>query len=740
MDRDSLVTVAQSVQHAGPTGVQHGPSEVGVFLAELARWRRALARDMAARNTSLTPGQLNLAVQEIIDRVVFLRIAAAHGTEVRGQLRRLLDGPDIHGELVKLSRRVGERYHPGLFEPGEPTLALRVGDDALARILRRLCDPESPHASPVLSAAILGQAYEQFLGQVRNAGGIYYTPAPIVDHILDTTLSPLLNDRSPQSAAGNDDAPNRHPLRVLDPSCGSGIFLLGAYDYLLRWYVDAYAADDAERWAGGRSPRLRRGPGGDWELTTTERADILLRHIYGVDIDPRAVEVTKLSLLLMVLEGEPRGAGPDLAGNIRCGNALIEPDFDWRREFSNVFASAGGFDAVIGNPPYLDSETMTRLIPEWRDYCVNRYRAAAGNWDVFCVFIERALDLCRPGGYHSFIVPNKLGSASYARNIRAIIGENHLSQIRDYTSVPLFPASVYPVVYSVRKQPRDDTVPVLYERMAGGESGAAGPDLTARLDRTRYFRADGSPWAIFADLAPASPVDRLSRSFPALSAVASVHGAATVAEAYELTPLIQDAGTAAPGDLRVVNSGTIDRYVHLWGRKPMRYLGNSYVRPVVPHGAASRLPAARLRQARTAKIIVAGMTRAPECIADLAGTLWPAKSTTVIESAADLCWLLGLLNSRLIAFYFRSVYGGDRLHGGYLRIGPPQLRTLPVPEYDHANDDHRALAERVRRLLAFREHRTAGPAGRLEEQIDQLVYRIYGLTDAERLVVEQSPG
>ena len=172
----------------------------------------------------------------------------------------------------------------------------------------------------------------------------------------------------------------------------------------------------------------------------------------------------------------------------------------------------------------------------------------------------------------------------------------------------------------------------------------------------------------------------------------------------------------------------------------MRYLGSSYVRPVVRHGAASRLPAARLRQARTPKIIVAGMTRAPECIADLAGTLLPAKSTAVIESAADLCWLLGLLNSRLMAFWFLSVYGGDRLHGGYLRIGPPQLRTLPVPEYDQADDDHRALAERVRRLLAFRERRAGGPARRLEEQIDQLVYRIYGLTDAERLVVEQSPG
>ena len=777
-----------------------GTSEAGsIVLAEVDQWRRALARDMAARNTTLTPGQLNLAVRDIIVRVVFLRMAEARGIEVHGQLQRLLDGPGIDSELGKLFRRADERYGSGLRAgsgrdgkrpevPHEPGPALRVGDDTLARILRRLYGPESPFAFPALPPAILGQVYEQFPGQVitlnaghqadvvlkpeaRKAGGVYYTPAPIADHMLDATLSPLLTGRSPQSAAGRDSTRNRHPLRVLDPSCGSGTFLLGAYDYLLRWYLDAYTADGAERWAAGRFPRLRRGPGGDWELTTAERTDILLRHIYGVDIDPHAVEVTKLSLLLTVLAGEPGRVRPDLAGNIKCGNAVIESDFhehepqlpgdenrsrvnafDWRREFSSVFVSAGGFDAVIGNPPYLDSETMTRFIPEWRDYCVNKYRAAAGNWDVFCVFIERALDLCRPGGYHSFIVPNKIGSANYATTIRAIItGENDLSQIRDYASVPLFSASVYPVVYSVRKQRRDDTVPVRYERMAYGEAGVVRPALAERLDRSRYFPADGSPWAIFADLAPASPVDRMASSFPALSAAASVHGAATVAEAYELGPLIQEAGAAAAGDLRVVNSGTIDRYVHLWGEKPMRYLGSSYIHPVVPSGAASQLPAARQRQARTPKIIVAGMTRVPECLADLPGALWPAKSTTVIESDADLCWLLGILNSRLMAFYYLSVYGGDRLHGGYLRIGPPQLRTLPVPEYDQANDIHRALAERVRQLLAARERRggPGPPAGSasaarrvhvLEEQVDQLVYRTYDLTDAERLVVERSAG
>ena len=335
-------------------------------------------------------------------------------------------------------------------------------------------------------------------------------------------------------------------------------------------------------------------------MTTTERKQILLRHIYGVDIDPQAVEVTKLSLLLKVLEGESsqaieaqlslfhERALPDLTNNVKCGNSLIGSDFymneqmsllteddririnvfDWRREFRGIFSSDGGFDAVIGNPPYLDSETMTQFTPEWRPYCVSKYRAASGNWDVFCVFIERALDLCRPGGRHSFIVPNKLGSANYAKNIRAIMaGENSLDQVRDYASIPVFPVSVYPVVYSIGRQAPDDAIPISYERMAYNETGVVMPLRTEKLGRSRYFPPDGSPWPIFADIDVASPVDRLRNCYAPLSAVASVHGAATVSEAYELAPLIQEARTGSSADLHVVNSGTIDRYVSLWGEE-----------------------------------------------------------------------------------------------------------------------------------------------------------------------------
>ncbi|MFP4529586.1 MAG: Eco57I restriction-modification methylase domain-containing protein, partial [Candidatus Kapaibacterium sp.] len=374
---------------AESTGKKRGTAEVDdAFLAEMERWRELLARNIALRNRSLSTRALNEAVQKTIDRIVFLRICEDRGIEEYGQLRKLLNVSDVYSHMRQIFLRADDVYNSGLFhfteerdraEPDEWTLDLEIDDITLKDIVRCLYYPDSPYEFSVLPADILGQVYERFLGkvirltpghqakidekpEVRKAGGVYYTPTYIVDYIVRNTVGKLLEGKTPDEASR---------LRIVDPACGSGSFLLGAYQRLLDWHLEQYSAKP-EKYMKGAEPKIYDAADKDYRLTTAEKKRILLNNIYGVDIDSQAVEVTKLSLLLKVLEDETREslgltrqfrinfkmrALPDLSANIKCGNSLIGPDFysgkdlqlfgeeelyrinvfDWAEEFPEVF-------------------------------------------------------------------------------------------------------------------------------------------------------------------------------------------------------------------------------------------------------------------------------------------------------------------------------------------------------------------------------------------------------------------
>jgi len=357
-------------------------------------------------------------------------MALRSGGDVYARLRVLYERADerYNSGLFHFHK---ERDRPGQHDTLTPNLT--IDDKVLKTIIKRLYYPESPYEFSVFPAEILGHVYERFLGsvirltagghakveqkpEVRKAGGVYYTPTYIVDYIVKHTVGKLLGGGEPgegeapsepgegeapsepgaAAEAGSDGAsPSRHassrapmtpqevagltdtwrpsktrrPLAILDPACGSGSFLLGAYQYLLDWHVDYYS-QGPKKWTRGKTPRVYQDRHGAYRLTTAERKRILLANIHGVDIDPQAVEVTKLSLLLKVLEGEDaetmgsqlelthQRALPDLANNIKCGNSLIGPDFyqgkqldafdeeeayrinafDWNAEFPDIMS------------------------------------------------------------------------------------------------------------------------------------------------------------------------------------------------------------------------------------------------------------------------------------------------------------------------------------------------------------------------------------------------------------------
>lgn len=411
------------------------------FLREIEGYRDTLAKNLARRN-DLNQRQLNYAVQTTIDRIIFLRMAEDRSIEDYGRLLALTNGNNVYGRMLQMFREADDRYNSGLFhfrsergrleEPDDLTPNLRMDDGVLAGIIRGLYYPESPYEFSVLPVDVLGQVYEQFLGsvirlespekavveqkpEVRKAGGVYYTPTYIVDYIVENTVGKLLEGKRPGPRGGGASR-----LRIVDPACGSGSFLIGAYEYLLEWHRDRDVADGPDK----HQKRIYEGPGGQWQLTIDEKKRILVNNIHGVDIDPQAVEVTKLSLLLKVLEGETdesitrqlslfaaERALPDLDANIKCGNSLIGPDFydepqmslleeeehyrinvfDWRASFPHVFdGDDPGFDAIIGNPPYIRIQSLKEFNPVEVEHYKNAYRTAAkGNYDIYVTFIEQ---------------------------------------------------------------------------------------------------------------------------------------------------------------------------------------------------------------------------------------------------------------------------------------------------------------------------------------------------------------
>lgn len=763
------------------------------FLEDIDEWRKELASNLALRNHRLSQQNINYAVQTIIDRIIFLRICEDRGLEDYGRLQALVNGENTYKRLGEMFLQADDRYNSGLFHfkqergrtsaPDELTLDLKIDDDLIKKIIRHLYYPESPYAFSVISADILGQVYEQFLGkvirltpehhakveekpEVKKAGGVYYTPKYIVDYIVENTVGKLLEGKTAKQAA---------ELRILDPACGSGSFLIGAYQKLLDWHLEFYIKGGTEKWSKGKRQTIYQDQRGSWRLTTAERKHILTSNIYGVDIDPQAVEVTKLSLLLKVLEGETsqtlnsqmrlfhERALPDLTSNIKCGNSLIGPDFhqeqldlddeekyrvnafDWQKEFKEIM-EAGGFDAVIGNPPYLGGREWKEEGGRRYNYFIQKYQVAEYQFDIYALFWERGVNLLKQNGLIGFITPNTwLNNQGSTKLRKFIMQSTSIISITDYTRIKVFSkAVVLPIITFLKKTTTSAGKVEVYLPDSGKIClSHRFPQKLWETDEHKIFNIDLREDE--AEIRAKIEINKIS-----LESLAKVKFGIKLYETGKGNPPqkssdakehIFEANRHLNSSYRKYLEGKdINRYEISWQNRWLKY-GENLAAPRDPDlFEGQRLLIRRI----VGKRLIGTFTDSDYVTSQLLQIVKPHEKNSSK-------YLLGLINSSLMAYYFRKKY--NRQDKTFPEIRIYELALLPIRPivFSDASDKscYDQMVSLVEQMLKLNKWLTAAKSNHektliqrqidaTDKEIDSLVYKLYDLTEAEIRTIEKS--
>lgn len=696
--------------------------------------------------------------QTILDRVLFVAFAEDRGLLKPSTLRDAFESKNPYSPQPVWNNFKGlfnaidkgddnlniPGYNGGLFALDKNIDDLEISEETCRRFVEL---SEYDFGSDV-SVNILGHVFEQSVADIeaikrsldpaappaaeidskRRTDGIFYTPPFITRQIVEQAVGKWLSDlkaelgfdtirplndadyasikmvtrgRNKGRVNFNDNVKSHvamweaykerlSQVKILDPACGSGAFLNEVFDFL---YREGQIVNRAlETFYGGQISLFR------WD------AHILTNNIYGVDINRESVEITKLSLWLKTANRNEKLSYID--DNIRSGNSLVddvsiagELAFEWGSEFKNVM-DRGGFDIVVGNPPYVDSESMAKAWPREREYISANFQHTKGNWDLYVAFIELGCDLLNDGGYLSYITPDKWISKDFGIEIRKRVLPGLVSILPVGRGV--FESAVIDSLLTTVGKDAVDHLQIM--ELVDGEAAVTAEVPKQGLDGIDGFDQLLSPhYALIRRLEKAAGMR--------LKDVAPCENACATSDTYVLAEILKDAesvhGYDGGAHYKVANTGTLDRYVFRWGVKPMRYLKNDYAFPVVAKtDFATHLGATYRRRAASPKIVMKGLTLLDGAI-DLTGSFIPGKSTLVICSDAPetLKFVAGIVNSALASFFVKQKYASASYNGG-VNFTTDMVDSIPLPK----GIDREAIVRHVEKSVVGHEIRLAATA------------------------------
>jgi hypothetical protein len=686
-----------------------------------------------------------------------------------------------------------------------------------------------------LDPELLGRVFENLLASynpetrstARKQTGSFYTPREIVDYMVEESLfrylktamdlhdeksDGLLRGLVTGSEAGNAwfDQERKAEItralrtcRILDPACGSGAFPMGVLQAMLRVWD---ALDPV---------------GSDTEIYQ-RKLELIENCIYGVDIQPIAVQISKLRCFISLLaedevdegaanrgieplpnlemhfvaansligvSGTSRGNAANAPRQIEIGDDLVDRiktqltrlRHEWltarrssdkkqlqqkfteeqnklARELSRggwygkadsillaawnpfdqntssaffdmewMFGVNEGFDLVVGNPPYISAMDFKRIYGEGLRAELNRrYDSAVGAYDYFVLFMELGLRLCGIRGHVCFITPNKYLAAKYASGLRNwLLANASLLSVLDVSHLRVFEdVAVYPIVSMYAKRSAlHGNVAVSLPVLRDAECFDALQYSTTLVPSSWLGWLPEKIWGFLlspnVDLLP-----QIMKASKPLSSYGEVNATSTAAEADAYGHFLTTG--CEPDALKVVNTGTIDRYVSLWGVSELTHQGKRFLGPYLPLGRA-RVNARRAAMYRSPKIVFAKMARTCEAVIDTDGTLASINTNCFYKPTgqAQLEYLCGVCNSRAFMVVYDLLFGALRMSGGYYQFQAPQLRVVLVPTADQ--EEQRKIGGLVERIVGLKLGDAGVDTSPLEAQIDEIVWRLYGV-------------
>jgi hypothetical protein len=760
------------------------------FLVSLDEWRKQLAQNIALRNSNLNEDEINYTVQQTLDRLIFLRIAEDRGVEEYGRLKSYLDGAEYYQNLFQYFKEADSKYNSGLFNFKKDTLsaALVLDNKVIKNILNELYYPISPYEFSVLSVEILGSAYEQFLGkqirltaghkavieekpEVRKAGGVYYTPQYIVDYIVENTVGKLTEKKTPEEIA---------KLKIVDPACGSGSFLIGAYQYLLNWHQQYYKPkfDELTAIAASNEHTTKQRTDAqkernhlpltpDGNLTTAVKKQILTNNIFGVDIDAQAVEVTKLSLMLKCMEGETKSSLaaqmqfgervlPTLDDNIKSGNSLIDMDFyegkldfepgiekkvkpfSWTNAFPIIFKE-GGFDCVVGNPPYVRNRDIEDISKE---YFNKKYFSADGQYDLYQLFYEKSIVISSTKGLIGFITSNKFTVANYGFKLRQyILDLTTIKKIVDVSNMPVFKdASTYPYIIILEKSKASNVHLIKVKKITD--------------EKEIFF--NNYETIKQADFNTSERKNFILKNEPEFIK-------RVLLECFKLGDIATIKETIHTGNIRskliVDNKVNENCFPVIGGREVSRYLIDwegryvNYDPMLIDKKNGEYANLCEKKYFEKPKILMRDIARELIAVYDeqkfySVNTLY---SVQFKEPKFSLKALLGILNSKFVTYFFKQRFEEAHVSGGYLRFKKVYTSQIPIPKSVVSNKAQKILIAELVQLVETmlqlqKEKQQTNLPDKLnqlearikytDDKINQLVFELYGLSEEERGIVE----